>query len=76
MLRTLQLAAAGLDNVHVFDPTPWLLNPSGDGRVHYRLANGRYLYWDSNHLSVSGSRLLAEPFHRFLIQQGLAPSGS
>ena len=76
MLRTLQLAAAGLDNVHVFDPTPWLLNPSGDGRVRYRLANGRYLYWDSNHLSVSGSRLLAEPFHRFLIQQGLAPSGS
>ncbi len=76
MLRTLQLAAAGLDNVHVFDPTPWLLNPSGDGRVRYRLPDGRYLYWDSNHLSVTGSSLLAEPFHRFLIQQRLAPKAS
>jgi hypothetical protein len=76
MLRTLLRAADGLDNVHVFDPTPWLLNPSGDGRVRYRLPDGRYLYWDSNHLTVSGSKLLAGPFHRFLIQQRLAPSGS
>lgn len=74
MLRTLQLAAAGLPNVHVFDPTPWLLGR--DGRVRYRLADGRYLYWDSNHLSVSGSKRLAEPFHRFLVQQRLAPTGS
>ncbi len=74
MLRTLQLAAAGLPNVHVFDPTPWMLG--SDGRVRYRLANGRYLYWDSNHLSVSGSKLLAEPFHRFLVQQRLVPTGS
>ena len=74
MLGTLQLAAAGLPNVHVFDPTPWLLG--SNGRVRYRLADGRFLYWDSNHLSVSGSKLLAEPFHRFLLQQRLVPDRS
>ncbi|MFM8276995.1 MAG: acyltransferase family protein [Cyanobium sp.] len=74
MLRTLKLAATGLPNVHVFDPTPWLLGR--DGRVRYRLANGRYLYWDSNHLSVTGSKSLSEPFRRFLVQQRLVPTGS
>ncbi|MFN7900648.1 MAG: acyltransferase family protein [Synechococcaceae cyanobacterium] len=75
MLHTLQLAAAGLPNVFVFDPTPWLLNSSGDGRVRYRLQNGRFLYWDTNHLTVTGSTLLADPFHRFLLQKHLAPLG-
>ena len=53
-----------------------LFRSAPDGRVRYRLPNGRYLYWDSNHLSVSGSKLLAAPFHRFLVEQGLAPQHS
>jgi hypothetical protein len=74
MRRTLQglLAevAAGLPNVHVFDPTPFLVD--GTGRVVYRRPDGTPLYADSHHLSVSGSRSLAGPFERFLRQQGLA----
>jgi hypothetical protein len=61
--------AAGLPNVHVFDPTPYLLGP--DGRVVYRRPDGTPLYADSHHLSVSGSRSLAGPFERFLQEQGL-----
>jgi hypothetical protein len=73
MRRTLQgllgQVAAGLPNVHVFDPTPYLVGP--DGRVVYRRPDGTPLYADSHHLSVSGSRSLAAPFERFLQQQGL-----
>ena len=65
-------AAAGLPNVHLFDPTPWLLGP--DGRVRHHRADGTPLYADSNHLSLSGSQALAEPFRRFLIRQGLLPA--
>jgi hypothetical protein len=61
--------AAGLPNVHVFDPTPYLVGR--DGRVVYRRPDGTPLYADSHHLSVSGSRSLAAPFERFLQQQGL-----
>ena len=64
------LAAIGRDkpNVHVFDPTPWLLR---DGWVQHRLADGTVLYADDHHLSVSGSRRLAAPFHRFLLDHNL-----
>jgi hypothetical protein len=55
----------------VFDPTPYLLAP--DGRVRYRNDQGRIIYSDSHHLSVTGSRSLAEPFERFLAQAGLVP---
>uniref|UniRef100_UPI0025711026 SGNH hydrolase domain-containing protein n=1 Tax=Synechococcus sp. CCY 0621 TaxID=2815603 RepID=UPI0025711026 len=68
---TLQAAAYGLPNVHVFDPTPHLLDV--DGRVRYRNVLGHVLYPDSHHLSVTGSRSLAAPFERFLTQAGLIP---
>ena len=68
---TLAAVAAGLPNVHVFDPTPYLLGP--DGRVRYRNDQGNIIYSDSHHLSVSGSRSLAAPFERFLSQAGLTP---
>jgi peptidoglycan/LPS O-acetylase OafA/YrhL len=68
---TLEAVAAGLPNVHVFDPTPYLLAP--DGRVRYRNDLGKIIYSDSHHLSVSGSRSLAAPFKRFLSQAGLTP---
>jgi hypothetical protein len=64
-------AAEGLPNVHLFDPTPWLLGP--DGRVRHHRADGTPLYADSNHLSLSGSQALAEPFRRFLIRERLLP---
>ena len=67
---TLAAAARGLANVHVFDPTPLLLER---GRVRHRLGDGTVIYADSHHLSVSGSRRLAEPFHRFLCSRGLVP---
>jgi hypothetical protein len=69
---TLMAAAAGLPNVHVFDPTPYFLDLKG--RVKYRRADGTPLFADSNHLSVTGSRSLAEPFERFLVQAGLIPA--
>ncbi len=62
-------AAADLPNVHVFDPTPWLLG--ADGRVRHHRADGTPLYADSHHLSLSGSRALAEPFRRFLQRERL-----
>ena len=71
MRLTLEAVAAGLPNVHVFDPTPYLLAP--DGRVRYRNDLGKIIYSDSHHLSVSGSRSLAAPFKRFLSQAGLTP---
>ena len=70
--QTLDAAAAGLENVHVFDPTPLLLDPQ-DGRVRYKSSNGNFLFWDSNHLSVSGSESLANSFHSFLLRQQLIP---
>ncbi len=68
---TLAAAARGLPNVHVFDPTPLLLE---QGLVRHRLTDGTVVYADSHHLSVSGSRMLAEPFHRFMSARGLLPS--
>jgi len=70
---TMAAVAAGLPNVHVFDPTPYLLE--ADGRVRYRKPDGTPLYADNHHLSVSGSRSLAEPFRRFLTEAGLVPAG-
>ncbi|AFY29282.1 acyltransferase family protein [Cyanobium gracile] len=70
---TLEAAAAGLPNVHVFDPTPHLVG--ADGRVLDRRPDGTPLFADNHHLSVSGSRSLAEPFERFLTQAGLVPAG-
>lgn len=67
-------SAAGLPNVHVFDPTPWLLDAGKGGRVRHRAADGRFLYWDSNHLTASGSLALADPFRAFLVQQRLVPA--
>jgi hypothetical protein len=69
---TLEAVAAGLPNVHVFDPTAHLLD--GSGRVLYRRPDGTPLYADNHHLSVSGSRSLAGPFERFLSEAGLIPS--
>jgi hypothetical protein len=70
---TLEAAAVGLPNVHVFDPTPYLVG--ADGRVLDRRPDGTPLFADNHHLSVSGSRSLAEPFERFLSQAGLTPGG-
>jgi hypothetical protein len=67
---TLGEVARGMDNVHVFDPTVWLV---ADGRVQHRRPDGTVLYADAHHLSVTGSTMLAEPFHRFLEDQGLLP---
>jgi hypothetical protein len=71
---TLMAAASDLPNVHVFDSTPTFLDAKG--RVTYRKPDGTPLFADSNHLSITGSRSLAEPFERFLVQSGLiqAPS--
>jgi hypothetical protein len=43
--------------------------------VRYRKPDGTPLYADNHHLSVSGSRSLAEPFRRFLTEAGLVPAG-
>ncbi|MFN7900647.1 MAG: acyltransferase family protein [Synechococcaceae cyanobacterium] len=75
MMQTLERAAAGLPNVHVFDLTPWLLDPA-TGQVRYKFGPGRYAYWDSNHLTLNGSRSLAEPFRKFLRDQGLLPANT
>jgi hypothetical protein len=69
---TLEAAAKGLPNVFVFDPTPFFLD---NGRVRYRHSDGQFLFADKNHLSVSGSRLLADPFYDFLVRNKLT-SGS
>lgn len=66
---TLAAIARGKSNVHVFDPTSWMLQ---DGWVRHRLDDGTVLYADGHHLSVSGSRRLAAPFQRFLMDSGLA----
>jgi hypothetical protein len=73
MRATLEAAAAGLPNVHVFDTTPYLVG--ADGRVLDRQTDGTPLFADNHHLSVSGSRSLAGPFERFLAQAGLIPGG-
>jgi peptidoglycan/LPS O-acetylase OafA/YrhL len=70
----LDQAASGLANVHVFDPTQELLDATG--KVRYRDKEGHIIYSDSHHLSVTGSRSLAEPFERFLVQSGLIPAPS
>jgi peptidoglycan/LPS O-acetylase OafA/YrhL len=70
--QTLAKAAAGLPNVHVFDPTDSLLVQR---RVQHRRQDGTLLYADGHHLSMSGSRSLAEPFLRFLQGQGLVVAG-
>ncbi len=67
--ETLAAIAAGLDNVHVFDPTPYLLL---DGKVRHRGQDGTVLYSDNHHLSVTGSTMLASPFRGFLQEKGLA----
>jgi peptidoglycan/LPS O-acetylase OafA/YrhL len=67
--ETLASIAAGMDNVHVFDPTPYLLL---EGKVRHRSRQGTVLYSDNHHLSVSGSRMLAIPFQAFLQEKGLA----
>ncbi|WP_323208484.1 acyltransferase family protein [Synechococcus sp. BA-132 BA5] len=67
-------AAAGLKNVHVFNPAKALLDASG--KVRYRDEKGNVIYSDSHHLSVTGSRSLAEPFERFLVESGLIPAPS
>ena len=72
--QTLNAAASGLPNVHVFDPTPTFLDSMG--RVIYRKADGTPLFADSNHLSMTGSRSLAEPFERFLVASGLIPASA
>jgi hypothetical protein len=69
---TLQAIAAGMDNVHVFDPTALLTD---DGRTRHRLADGTLLYSDWHHLSWSGSRMLADPFLQFLEGEGLLRAG-
>jgi hypothetical protein len=53
----------------VFDPTGQLLH---QGRVQHRRADGTLQFADAHHLSLSGSRALAEPFYRFLKAHGLA----
>lgn len=68
---TLARVADGLPNVHVFDPTDFLLE---NGKVRHRLSDGTPLYADNHHLSATGSRRLAEPFQRFLKARGLVPA--
>ncbi|MEA5442062.1 acyltransferase family protein [Cyanobium gracile] len=71
--ETLTEAAAGLSNVHLFDPSPFFLD--AEGRVTPMRPDGTLLFSDDHHLSVSGSRSLAGPFERFLQQQGLTSPG-
>jgi len=66
--------AVGFKNVHVFDPTQALLDSSA--KVRYRDAKGNVIYSDSHHLSMTGSRSLAEPFERFLVASGLIPASA
>jgi hypothetical protein len=66
---TLAEVAKGLPNVHIFDPTDYLLSAN---RVQHRRLNGTLQYADSHHLSYSGSKGLADPFLRFLKAQGLS----
>ena len=66
--RSLAQVAKGLPNVHIFDPTDYLLFA---GRVQHRRIDGTLQYADSHHLSYSGSKDLAAPFQRFLEAQGL-----
>lgn len=64
----LAAVAAGLSNVHVFDPTAALLK---QGRVQHRLSDGRLRYFDTNHLTVSASRELVPQWLVFLERHGL-----
>ncbi len=75
MMQTLERAAAGLPNVHVFDPTPLLLDPA-TGKVAYKRGVGRYNYWDSSHLTATGSRGLSAPFLAFLKKYDFVPTDS
>ena len=54
------------NNFHLFDPEP-ILCP-GDQEYCERIVDGVVAYIDTNHLSISGARLLLEPFTNFLIE--------
>ena len=54
-------ALSGLDRVYVLDPADYLCQPNCQN-----FDGESFLYYDSNHLTVEGSRLLAEMFFQGL----------
>ena len=58
-----QEIARGLDNVFIFDPSPYLLE---NGKVMHRSKGDVLRYFDSNHLTIAGSQEVAPLFLDFL----------
>ena len=65
--------AEGHPNVRVFDPTEEFLQ---NGRVTHLLPDGQLRYFDSNHMTISGSQSLAPRFLDFLRANGLDRSNA
>ena len=65
--------AEGHSNVRVFDPTEEFLQ---NGRVTHLLPDGQLRYFDSNHMTISGSQSLAPRFLDFLRANGLDRSNA
>ncbi|MEK9631805.1 MAG: SGNH hydrolase domain-containing protein [Synechococcus sp.] len=65
--------AKGHPNVRVFDPTEEFLQ---NGRVTHLLPDGQLRYFDSNHMTISGSQSLAPRFLDFLRANGLDRSNA
>ena len=72
-LDTFNAIAKGMPNVAVFDLTDeFLLN----GRVTHLLPDGKLRYFDSHHMTISGSQSLAPRFLDFLRANRLDGSNS
>ena len=65
--------AQGHPNVRLFDPTEEFLQ---NGRVTHLLPDGQLRYFDSNHMTISGSQSLAPRFLDFLRANGLDRSNA
>ena len=67
-LETFNAIAKDMPNVAVFDLTDeFLLN----GRVTHLLPDGKLRYFDSHHMTISGSESLTPRFLEFLRARGL-----
>ena len=62
-LNTFNAIAQGLPNVFVFDTSDSYLE---NGRVKHLLPDGQLRYFDSHHITISGSRYLSPDFVQFL----------
>ena len=72
-LDTFNAIAKGMPNVAVFDLTDdFLIN----GRVTHLLPDGKLRYFDSHHMTISGSESLAPRFLEFLKSKGLDGSNA